>query len=168
MQENIRGDHQKVYEVGYLIAGVPEERVAIENEAIRSLVTESGATIIAEEAPRHELLAYTISKKTVSGSYDKYDAASFGWIKFEVGSDKIETLKKAIEAVPSVLRLLLITTTSENTYLGKRAPAVAEALTKQSSGNQGGAVEEVAKKENAPAATVEEMDKSIDNMVKEA
>ncbi len=171
MQENIRDDRQKVYEVGYLIAGVPEEQVAAEADKVRTLITEAGATVIAEEAPHHEQLAYAISKKTVSGSYDKYEVASFGWIKFEVGSDKIEALKKAIEVVPSVLRLLLITTTSENTYLGKRAPVMAAAFVKQSSSNQGTVAEDsAAKKEVAPAApaTIEEMDKSIDNMVKEA
>ena len=91
--------------------------------------------------------------------YEKFDEAYFGWLKFEVASNKIEAIKKAVEAVPSVIRMLLITTVRENTYLGKRAPAIAGKA----------AVPGEDKKESVVAApaTVEDMDKSIDALVKE-
>ena len=104
-------------------------------------------------------LAYTMRKKTVAGSYQKFDDAYFGWFKFEAASNKIEDIKKAFELHPSVVRMLLITTVRENTYLGKRAPAILAKM------NAPLAPE---KKDAAPAATIEEMDKSIDDMVKEA
>ncbi len=176
MDETIR-ERLPVYEIGYLIAGVPEERVPAEADAIKKLVADAGAVTIAEEAPRSERLAYVMRKKTVAGSYDAYDTADFGWIKFEVGSDKIEALKKAVEAVPSVLRMLLVTTVRENTYLGKRVPAAASfapsAIARKAplaSLPEGPYVPAEPKKEAAPAvpASVEEMDKSIDEMVKEA
>jgi len=173
MDENIRDEQKSVYEIGYLLAGLPEEKVSAEAEAIRAIVEKGGAEIIADGAPRHEKLAYTIRKKTVAGSYDKFDAAYFGWIKLEVGTGKIEELKKAIEVMPSVLRMLVITTIRENTYLGKHAPAVAEAIAKRpflSSSIDAPAV--VVRKETpvipAVPASVEDMDKSIDDMVKEA
>jgi ribosomal protein S6 len=177
MDEPIR-ERLPVYEIGYLIAGVPEESVPVETEAIKKLVADSGAITIAEEAPRSEHLAYTMRKKTVAGAYDSYDTAHFGWIKFEVGSDKIEAVKKAVEAVPSVLRMLLITTVRENTYLGKHVPAAASFAPSfvarkapLSSLPEGPYVPAEPKKEIvAPAApaSIEEMDKSIDEMVKEA
>ena len=177
MEESIR-ERLPVYEIGYLIAGVPEERVSAEADAIKKIIADAGAVTIAEEAPKSEHLAYTMRKKTVAGAYDSYDTAHFGWIKFEVGSDKIEALKKAIEAVPSVLRMLLITTVRENTYLGKHVPAAASFAPSfvarkapLSSLPEGPYVPAEPKKEIvAPAvpATVEEMDKSIDEMVKEA
>lgn len=159
MTDTLR-DEQSVYEIGYLIAtSIPEEKIPGEADAIKSIITEAGASILAEEAPHRQHLAYTMSKKTVSGGYDKYDVAYFGWTKFELGSDKVEAVKKAIELHPSVLRMLLISTVSENTYLGKRAPALTSAVA--SSGDK------VEDKKDAAPATIEEMDKSIENMVKE-
>jgi ribosomal protein S6 len=169
-QEDIR---EGVYEVGYLIVpSVPVEKIPTEAEAVKTLITKTGAKILAEEAPKEEHLAYTIRKKTVSGSYDKYDIAYFGWFKFEVGSDKVEVLKKEIEIHPIVLRMLMISTVKEDTYLGKHASALAEEF----SPSMKRPVEKATvapridpiKNENAAPATIEEMDKSIDAMVKEA
>jgi ribosomal protein S6 len=159
-------DETSVYEVGYLIiSSIPEEKVPEEVEAVKKIITDAGSTVIAEEAPHSEHLAYTISKKTVSGGYEKYDSAYFGWIKFELGSDKIEEVKKVIELRPSVLRMLLISTVRENTYLGKRAPDIAPVVFAPIAvATISGALTDD-KKDVAPA-TIEEMDKSIDNMVK--
>jgi ribosomal protein S6 len=171
MNENTQ-DRTSVYEIGYLLAGMPEERVSAEADAVKKVVTDAGASIIAEEAPKHEKLAYTMKKKTVSGSYDKYDEAYFGWVKFEASSDKIDGVKKAVEVIPSVLRMIVVTTVRENTYLGKRAPAAAAFPRRiPVAGAEGDALAATAaaKKDEKPAepATIEEMDKSIDEMVKE-
>jgi ribosomal protein S6 len=165
-----------VYEIGYLIApSVPEEKVPAEAEAVKKILGDAGAETIAEEAPHRMKLAYEMRRKTVSGSYDKYNEAYFGWIKFEVGSDVIESLKKAVEIHPSVLRMLLITTVRESTYMGKRAPAIATEIGMRKS--EAAPMEMAPKKpkpmmveqkiDTAPAS-IEEMDKSIDAMVKEA
>lgn len=162
----ITHDETSVYEIGYLIASsIPEEKVPEEAEAVKKIITDAGSTVIAEEAPHREHLAYTISKKTVSGGYDKYDIAYFGWVKFELGSDKVEAVKKAVELRPSVLRMILISTVRENTYLGKRAPAFITAAVPAASATISGALTD--EKKNVAPATIEEMDKSIDNMVKE-
>jgi len=150
-------DNISVYEIGYLIASsIPEEQVPAATDKVHKVIIDSGASIITEELPRRQPLAYTMRKKNLSGSYEKYDEAYFGWTKFEVGSDKVEAMKKAIEALPEILRMLMVTTVRENTYLGKRAPSIVTRL--------GSEIEE--KKEVAPAS-IEEMDKSIDEMVKE-
>lgn len=161
--DNIHDDRLAVYEIGYLIAdSVPEEKIPAESEAIKSIITGAGASVIAEGAAYREDLAYTIRRKTISGSYDKHDQAYFGWIKFEIGSDKIEAIKKAIEVYPSVIRMLLTTTVRENTFLGKRASAVAAAF-----GTNKKAVAPTGTEEKKDGASIEEMDKSIDEMVKE-
>jgi ribosomal protein S6 len=157
---DIQDDRLSVYEIGYLIvSSVPEEKVAGEVEAIKKIIATAGSTVIAEEAPYAQDLAYTMRKKMVSGGYEKYDSAYFGWIKFEVGSDKIEALKNSIEAHPSVLRMLLITTVKENTYLSKRAPAIASTIRGD---------DEAEIKDAPVVVSPEEIDKSIDAMVKEA
>lgn len=166
MDETKRDDRVSVYEIGYLLAGLPEEKVEAEASTVKDIITKNGGTIIAEESPRNEKLAYTMRKKMVSGSYDKYDEAHFGWVKFEATSGKVDAIKKAVEVVPTVLRMLVTTTVRENTYLGKHASQIAATFKK------GGATEgevAVVKKETVEApATIEEMDKSIDEMVKEA
>ena len=164
IMDDIHDDRLSVYEIGYLIAdSIPEEKVPAEAEAVKAIITGAGASVIAEGAPHIEPLAYTIRRKTLGGSYDKHDRAYFGWIKFELGSDKIEAVKKAIEIIPSVIRMLLISTVAENTYLGKHATAVAAAFGTSKRAAPAAPAEE---KKEAPA-TIEEMDKSIDEMVKE-
>ena len=169
MSEATHADNLSVYEIGYLIASnVPEEKIPAEAEAVAKIISSAGSTVIASEEPHRIKLAYEMRKKNVGGSYEKYNEAYFGWIKFEVGSDTIESIKKSIEIHPSVLRMLLTATVRENTYLGKRAPAIAaEIAFKKGSAEKVGDEVVSEKKEVAPAS-IEEMDKSIDEMVKEA
>ena len=170
MSETTHADNLSVYEIGYLIASnIPEEKIPAEAEAITKIISSAGSTMIADEAPHRIKLAYEMRKKNVGGSYEKYNEAYFGWVKFEVGSDVIENIKKSVEIHPSVLRMLLTNTVKESTYLGKRAPAIAAeiAFKKVNPEKTEDVVAHVEKKEVAPAS-IEEMDKSIDDMVKEA
>ena len=164
---DIHDDRLAVYEIGYLVvSSVPEENVPAEAEKVKKIITDAGSSVIADEPPHKERLSYTMRRKTLSGSYEKYEEAYFGWIKFEVASNKIEGIKSAVTLLPSVLRMLLTSTVSENTYLGKRAPEVAQSLTLKRVPSEGAITAGVEKKDAAPA-TIEEMDKSIDEMVKE-
>ncbi|HTK33426.1 MAG TPA: 30S ribosomal protein S6 [Candidatus Paceibacterota bacterium] len=166
MSESTHADNMSVYEIGYLIvSSIPEEKVPAEAEVINKIITSSKATIIAEEAPHRMKLAYEMRKKNVGGTYEKYNEAYFGWTKFEVGSDAVEAIKKAVEIHPTVLRMLLVSTVRENTYLGKRAPAIAAEISLKKDGEKAEAP--VADKKEAAPASIEEMDKSIDEMVKE-
>jgi ribosomal protein S6 len=161
MDNNTKGERLSVYEIGYLFAtSIPEEKVPLEADTLKKILTDAGATIITDEAPEATPLAYEMRKKTVSGSYNTYDSAYFGWVKFELDSGKIEAVKKSVELMPTVLRMLLTTTVRENTYLGKRASAAAA---KAISGTPEDKKNAVA----AAPASIEEMDKSIDEMVKE-
>ena len=167
MDETNKQGHASIYEIGYLIASsIPEEKIPEENQTLRKIVADTTA-IIAEEAPHRESLAYPIRKKTVSGSYDSYSEAYFGWIKFEVDSDKVEAIKKSFEKHPSVIRVLLISTIRENTYLGKRASAIAASISTRGEVPATAKVEEKKTESIQAPASIEEMDKSIDKMVKE-
>jgi ribosomal protein S6 len=162
-------DRKSIYEIGFeIVASVPEENVESETSIIRNVITGSGASIIAEEAPHRQPLAYTIKKKTVSGSYEKFDQAYFGWIKFEVESSKIGTITKAIENHPSILRSIVISTVRENTYLGKRASAIIASLPYKPEQVEVKAEKHVEDKKEVAPMSVEDVDKSIDEMVKEA
>ena len=158
-----------VYEIGYLIATtVPEEKVPAEAAEIHSIITKAGATIIADEAPHLEPLAYTMRTKNVSGSYVSHDEAYFGWVKFEIPTDAVEGVKKTLEVLPSIVRILVISTVKESTYLGKRAPAIAAAFgAAPVKKTDAPAAEEKKAEKPAASASSAEIDKSIDDMVKE-
>ncbi|MEI7463251.1 MAG: 30S ribosomal protein S6 [Candidatus Taylorbacteria bacterium] len=165
MEKNI-DDRMSVYEIGYLVAGsVALEKVSEEAEKVVGIIKKAGASIIAEELPHLEQLAYTMRVKTVSGSYEKYDHAYFGWVKFELSSSLVEAVKKSVELVPTVLRMILLVTTKENTYLGKRAPEIASVILPKRIIEPSVVVPDE-KKDVAPMS-IEDMDKSIDEMVKE-
>lgn len=167
MDEKTKKDSEQVYEIGYLISpSVPEDKILAEADILRGYVSGAGASIIAEDLPHREKLAYTMRKKTVSGTYEKCNEAYFGWVKFGTDSAKVEEIKKKFNTHQSMLRMLLISTVRENTFLGKRASAIAASL-----GEKPG-MSEKQPEENKPTpvapASIEEMDKSIDEMVKEA
>ena len=164
---DIHDDRQSVYEIGYLVvSSVPEEGVPAEADKVKKIVIDNGGSMIADEAPHKETLAYEMRRKTVSGSYENYNEAYFGWVKFEMNSSKINDAKKAIETLPSVLRMLTISTIRENTYLGKRAAEVVASMSPKRVPSEMPVTAPVEKKDVAPAS-IEEMDKSIDEMVKE-
>ena len=143
-----------IYEIGYLlISSLPVEKVEGETTSLREIFTKNGGEMISEEMPELRQLAYTMVKK-IGASNHSFDKGYFGWFKFELGTENIESVKKAFEANPHMLRLLVIDTVRENTYLGKRS---------------GVPIVEVSPEPVVPiGVSIEEMDKSIDAMVKEA
>jgi len=165
MNDKTNEDRLAVYEIGYLVVrSVPEDKVAEEADKIKAIITKAGATIIADETPHLENLAYTMRVKTVSGSYEKSEQAYFGWVKFEVSSGAIEAIKSSVESMATVLRMIVLKTVKENTYMGKRASAIAAAIAPKRTAEA--EIAPIEKKEQAPVS-IEDMDKSIDEMVKE-
>ena len=162
MQENTRDEQVKVYEIGYLfVSSIPQEKVADHTALLMDVLVKAGATTIAQEDPELRPLAYTMTKK-IAGIHQRFTEAYFGWVKFELGTQAIESVKKSLDAMDGLLRYLLIITVKENTYLGKRTPA-ADLVANKDIGVIAPTVAPV-----LAAATTEEMDKTIDDIVKEA
>jgi ribosomal protein S6 len=167
MQENLKDDVMKVYEIGYLlVSSIPREKVADVATNLMSVLSKKKAEIIGEEAPELIPLSYTMIKK-IGTTNHRFDQAFFGWVKFELATKEIEEVKKAFDFNQDVLRYLLITTIKENTYLGKKAP-VAPGKIVEAEGVPAEVVEPVVVPLEDKSASIEEMDKSIDEMVKEA
>ncbi len=174
---------KKVYEIGYLlVSSVPPEKVADIVTTLKSTLSKKEAVIISEENPELISLAYTMIKKIGTVNH-RFDQGYFGWIKFEVSGKEIEEIKKGFEMHPDMLRLLLIITVRDNTYLGKKAVATptlvnsmnATGIASEGISGEVGGTETLPipgldiKGDVKPApASVEEMDKSIDEMVKGA
>jgi ribosomal protein S6 len=165
MQENMKGDVKKVYEIGYLlISSIPREKVADAAGKLKDVLSKRGAEFIGEEAPELIPLSYTMIKK-IGTTNHRFDQAYFGWMKFELTTKEIEEVKKAFDINTDILRYLLITTVKENTYLGKKAPVAPGLIVDAVEGVPADAVVPEAAEEKA---SMEEVDKSIDEMVKEA
>jgi ribosomal protein S6 len=162
MQSNTHDEKMKVYEIGFvLVPSIPQEKVAGEFEALKNIAAKAGAEMIAEEAPEMRALAYTMVKK-IHGANVRFNEGYFGWIKFELAASAIDSVKKSLDAVENILRYLLITTVRENTYLGKKAPAVAFGEKDAGIIAPEGAI---AAAGVVTPATTEEIDKGIDAMV---
>jgi ribosomal protein S6 len=178
MQSNTHDEKVKVYEIGYLfVSSIPKEKVVSETAALNAMLAKAGATIIGHEDPELTTLAYDMVKK-IHGANTTFSEAYFGWTKFELPASAIESVKKSIDGMEHILRHLLVTTVKENTYLGKRAPAFSLAsrdagmIAPEGSGiaHSESRTEPALEKAAAPvvvaATNVEDMDKSIDAMVK--
>lgn len=154
-------ENGKIYEIGYLlVSSVPEEKVEAEVATLKEVLSKKGAEFIGEEAAELRTLAYTMVKK-IGANYHNFDKGYFGWFKFELQASEIESVKKSFEENPNMLRVLVISTIKENTYLGKKSPVPTPEVSAEPA-------LEVAEVAPVVAVSVDEMDKSIDALVKEA
>lgn len=149
-------DNAKVYEIGFHIAPfVGEENVAHEVSHIKDVLDAMRAEVISEDFPRLRALAYPIAK-IVKGDKKVSTEAYFGWVKFELPSDKIEAFKKEIEKLDNVIRYLVIGTVRENTLYGAKFVQDKEAKREQKLEKKSEVKEEI---------NEVELDKSIDSLV---
>jgi ribosomal protein S6 len=160
--EKQEGDNQ-VYELGYhIVSTVAEEALPKEVESLKAILLKDGGSLVSEGEPKLINLAYSMTK-SVADAKKKFTSAYFGWIKFETKSELIPEMKKKLDASASVLRYLMIKTVRENTlYTPKltiRTPAKDEAVVTKTKRTE--------KSEDAKPASVEELDKTIDEMVLE-
>lgn len=160
----MKEDRSQVYEIRYLlVSSIPEEKVAHEVDSLKEILSKKGAEFISEEAPELRTLAYTMVKK-IGPSNHRFDKGYFGWFKFELSAKEIEGIKKTFEANVNMLRMLVISTIKENTYLGKKSPVpMPEVPVEAPVDSVESGLDPV-----ATSAVVDDMDKSIDAMVKEA
>jgi len=145
-----------VYEVGYLVMpSVSLELLPREVDAIKAVIAKIGGEVISEGAPEMRPLAYTMVKP-VGPTRPRFDAAYFGWIKFEATKESISEVKKALDGMEKIIRFLLIETVRENTLYGSKI------LKDKEEGDKPETIK-------APAAVVqsseEEIDKAVEKLI---
>lgn len=155
--ENIE-TNSRVYELGYLLVPtISEENIPIVYVNLKDFITGLGGEIISDEIPKMISLAYTMTKVT-QNVRNKFDAAYFGWVKFEINPEKVLELKKKLDIDSNFVRFLILKTVRENTIAAKRfihRDSRRKILTIRKEG--GNAVSQPINKE--------EIDKEIDAMV---
>ncbi|OGI72112.1 hypothetical protein A3J61_00950 [Candidatus Nomurabacteria bacterium RIFCSPHIGHO2_02_FULL_38_15] len=111
---------KRVYEFSYLLVPtMAEEDVAGKVSQLKKIFTDSGAEIIADEAPEYIGLAYTIIHK-VDNKNVRVNSAYFGWFKFMGEVDVLEKVKMKLDRDNDLVRHLLIKTVAENTMAPKK------------------------------------------------
>ncbi len=149
-----------VYEVGYLIVPkVNEDEIPAIYGNLKELIVSFGGEVTSDEMPRMTNLAYTMVK-VVSNVRSKYDTAYFGWIKFDMDTQKLLELKKKLDLDPNILRFLIIKTVKENNVATRKFATRDMAKKKVPGVKKEGEVEGT----EAPMDKVE-IDKEIDAMV---
>lgn len=156
-EEQFEGE-LKIYELGYLlIPTLGEEDAPAVYGNIKETISALGGQFIMDEMPKMIPLAYTMDK-IIQNVRHKFDNAYFGWVKFEMGGDKVEVLKKKLDLDTNTLRFLITKTVRENTIAGKRFSERGLGKKKVGIRKEGEEVVEINK---------EEIDKEIDAMIEE-
>ena len=159
---NRKSDRETVYELSFLLLpSLAYEQVSSSFDSIKGIVKELDGQVLSDENPVLIDLAYAMTK-VVGAIRHKVTTAYLGWIKFEIQTEKMETLKKAIDGDSDILRYLIIKTVKENTLLNGKMMFRKENNAPEDSYDTDGQVDtpEVVK-EIVP----EELDKSIDDLV---
>ncbi len=156
-REELREETEtRIYEIGYLIvASVAENDVPREVTAIKDILEKEGAKVFAEEFPKFRPLTYPM-KKHISGAYQTFTNAYFGWVKFEAEGESVLRIEAEMKRNLNILRYLLIKTVREHTLVGARPPR-----------QDGPRPKREAPTAAAPSAPVSEaeLDKSIEKLI---
>lgn len=154
---------REIYELGYhLVPTLADTEVGERVSMLKSLIAEKGGAVIADEFPRLVGLSYGIAK-LVAGKKAWHHRAHFGWIKFEMAPENVESFSRDVEALREILRDIVVKTVRENTMIPKRLM-----LEERRSDDVLKKKEEAPKKasEGAPM-TEEELDRTIEKLVVE-
>lgn len=164
-EKALEHDAQTVYELSYIILPTLDEAQATaQADALKAMVKTHGGALVSDENPVMIDLAYSMTK-VVGVTRHKATTGHFGWMKFEMLQDGIESVKKAMDAADTVLRYLIVKTVRENTLLnGKMMLKKEDAHKKEDVLGDDASLEGEAGVvgETAP---VEGLDKSIDDLV---
>ena len=146
-------DNSRVYELGLqIVPSVAEENVPTIFSGIKDAIEKAGGAFISEEYPKLRPLAYTMVKSH-AGQNTKFSMAYFGWVKFEMESGEIASIKEKVEKDLKILRYILIKTVREDTLQSHKLTQRRERVEK--------------KAESSEPISEAELDKTIEGLVVE-
>lgn len=106
-------DELASYELAFhVLPTVAEEEVTTVEEAIKQVATNAGANLGLAEAAQRFDLAYEL-QKMIDGKYRRFTTSYFGWIRFTAAPAVVADILAEVEAMPEVLRALLVRLTRQ-------------------------------------------------------
>jgi ribosomal protein S6 len=146
-----------VYEVGFLLVPeITEEKLPEIFGTLKNVILDKGAVAISEEFPKLISLAYTM-ERTINNKIERFNEGYFGWIKFELPSEKVEDLEATLRLRIDLVRHLLVKTVRENTIASKKGFGVRR--------RPGGKDEVKDNTSAAPEMSKEQIDREIEALV---
>ena len=122
--ENETTVDSRIYEISFIFDNRLDEETALaKSNAIKQSIATLGGSFISEEAPYMRELAYEMIR-VVNNVNIRFNEGYFGWIKFELSGDKVQSLEKGLKLDEELVRYLVVTTVRENTVFTKRAPVI--------------------------------------------
>jgi small subunit ribosomal protein S6 len=114
----------RVYEISFIFDNKLDEETALKKaEQLKQSIATLGGSFISEETPYMRELAYEMIR--VQNNINvRFNEGYFGWVKFEIASDKVKEIDKSMKLDEQVVRYLIVTTVRENTVYTKRAPVI--------------------------------------------
>jgi small subunit ribosomal protein S6 len=114
----------RVYEICFIFDNKLDEETALKKaEQLMQSIATLGGSFISEETPYMRELAYEMIR--VQNNINvRFNEGYFGWVKFEIASDKVKEIDKSMKLDEQVVRYLIVTTVRENTVYTKRAPVI--------------------------------------------
>ena len=159
-------EESRVYELGFLIVPqVAEDKVVEKVEELKKSIKTQGGDVFAEGEPVLKTLAYEITV-LVSNKHYKYTEGYFGWLKFDMPTEKINALEVECKKNSDLVRFTIVKTVREDTLFVPPKPKPQTTPAKDAPG-VGENKEEKAevKSDDTPKITSEELDKKIDKLV---
>ncbi len=102
------GDERRSYEYAFhVLPTVAEGEVKGVFEDLKNQITKNGGEIFDEEAPERVDFAYPIEKH-LEGKNRRYTSGYFGWIRFKLAGESLESLLAELDVHPELLRTLMI------------------------------------------------------------
>lgn len=118
--EPLISEGSKIYELGVqIVSSIPEEKMLEIWNSFKALIEKNKGQIISEETPKLNDLAYQMIKR-IGGKNLRFTNAYFGWVKFEIETESINSIKEAADKNENVLRSIIIKTVRENTLQGHK------------------------------------------------
>jgi ribosomal protein S6 len=107
-----------IYETSFLfLSTLPGDELAAQVGNLKEIITSKGGKVLSEEYPQMINLAYPIRFR-MDNKYTIHETAYFGWVKYELDAEKAPEVKKAIDAIKTLIRYLTLKTVTENTLVG--------------------------------------------------
>jgi len=159
--DEIREDGARLYEIGYLLsARLTEEDIEAKVLGLKDEITSHGGSIVEDGAYGMHDLAYTVSVVR-NNKREDHDKATFGWFKFfltpEVAHELVDIMKTHEEVIRSIIMKTKRTV----------VPRIVSGFRQRATEDVGPVLSPLSPRETPGPVSDAELDREIENLLKE-